>query len=97
MEDRMLVRLNEASQWFPQRSGKPLSAKAIRRRIHQGKRGVRLQAVMDGGEWFTCREWVEEFTSAVTSASLKKPAIPARRKTPPHARRVLARFGIHAE
>jgi hypothetical protein len=95
MESRMLVRLNEASEWFPKRNGKPLGSSALRRRIHTGKRGVRLQAVRDGGEWFTCREWVEEFMAAVTAASLKKP--PQRRKgTSPHAKRILARYGINA-
>ena len=95
MDDLMLVTLNDASEWFPKRNGRTLGTKAIRRRIHQGKRGVRLQAVRDGGEWFTCRQWVEEFMVAVTAASLKKPTRTQARGTSAHARRILARFGIH--
>lgn len=95
MNDVELVGLVEASKWFPKRNGKPLGSSAIRRRIHVGKRGVRLQALRDGGEWFTCREWVEQFMADVTAASLKRP--PVRRiKTSPHAKRILARFGINA-
>ena len=96
----MLVPIADAAEWFPLRGGKRLSAKAVRRRIHKGSKGVRLEAVRDGGEWFTCREWVERYLSDVTAASLAKRPVPfvaSLPKTPERVKKRLARrYGIHA-
>lgn len=99
MQDTNLTPLNEASKWFPLRGGKPLGPKALRRRIRNGSRGVRLRAIKDGGEWFTCREWVEDYLSAVTAAALApvKAVRVAPAKSSERAKRRLARrYGIHA-
>lgn len=66
----MLAPIESAREWFPKRDGKAVSGKAILRRIKVGHRGVRLQARRDGGRWFTCRQWVEEFQAAVTAKSI---------------------------
>jgi hypothetical protein len=68
-----LAPLSAAARWFPQRNGRPVSVKAIVRRIRKGHRGVRLRATLDGGQWFTTRQWVDEFQAAVTEAAV--PAI----------------------
>lgn len=100
MSDTTLTTLAEAAEWFPKRGGRKLSTKAIRRRIHTGVRGVRLEARRCGGEWFTCREWVEMFLADVTAAALKPCPVPVRvaaPKTPDRVKRLLARrWGIHA-
>ena len=68
-----LITVRQAAEFFPRRAGKPLGDKAIRRRITAGIGGVRLRAVLDGREWFTCRRWVEEFQDEVTRLKLKEP------------------------
>lgn len=73
MDASDLVPLSVAAAYFPKRSGRKIHVRSVRRRIHTGVRGVRLEARRDGGEWFTCREWVEKFLADVTAASLKPP------------------------
>lgn len=65
VDDLKLCLISEATEFFPHR----LSEKSVMRRIQEGRRGVRLQAVCDGGRWFTCRRWVNEFLQAVTESS----------------------------
>jgi hypothetical protein len=100
MVDTALVPLAQAAEWFPKRRGRKLSVKAIRRRIHTGERGIRLQATRDGGEWFTCRAWVAEFHAAVTAQSLAPqgcPRTPSQRaRGIARAKEQLRRFGIYA-
>lgn len=67
MDDVVLITIAEACGLFPKRGGRKLSIKSVRRRILKGERGVRLKAVRDGGQWFTAREWVAEYLSAVTA------------------------------
>lgn len=76
-----LVPLTRAADFFPKRGGRNLGVKALRRRIHTGQRGVRLRAVRDGGQWFTSKEWVEEYLEAVTAKyvpQVRSPAATAR-------------------
>lgn len=92
MDDESLVPIAEASGWFPKRGSRALGAKAIRKRIRVGEKGVRLEALRDGGEWFTCRAWVERYLEAVTAASLTvvRPAAPPSREAE-RAKAILSR------
>lgn len=54
-----------AAEFFP----RPLCKRSVMQRIQVGRRGVRLEAVCDGGRWFTCRRWVSEFLHGVTEQS----------------------------
>ena len=67
--DEEFLTLDEAADLFPRRAGRTLSVKAIRRRIHTGEKGVRLEARRCGGRWYTTRRWVEEHLEAVTKAA----------------------------
>lgn len=68
MDAADLVTLRTAAAWFPQRAGRATSVDSVRKWIETGVRGIRLQAVRSGGEWFTCREWVEAFLQAREAA-----------------------------
>lgn len=69
MDRTNLTPIKDAAKWFPLRNGKPLTTKTMMRRIRSGHRGVKLKAILDGGRWFTCREWIEEFQASVTESS----------------------------
>jgi Protein of unknown function (DUF1580) len=56
-----LVNLRQAVDWFPHRGGRRPSLDSVTKWVETGLNGVRLKAVRSGGEWFTCREWVEKF------------------------------------
>jgi hypothetical protein len=77
MDETKLTPLTAAARWFPLRDGKPVSVKAIVRRIRKGHRGVRLRATLDGGQWFTTRQWVDEFQAAVTEAAIPSVCSPS--------------------
>jgi hypothetical protein len=99
MDDLLLTPIGAARHWFPKRDGRSLSGKAVIRRIRKGQGGVRLQATLDGGQWFTTRRWVEEYLSARTAAAL--PVVPSpsvSERAVAHARAALARrFGRGAK
>ena len=59
-----LVSLRTAAEWFPRRGASGPSKQTLTKWIETGIQGVRLKAIQSGGEWFTCREWVEEFLLA---------------------------------
>jgi hypothetical protein len=80
MNADLLKPISEASEWFPAFRGRRLSTKAIIRRIRHGQNGVKLKAELDGGKWFTCREWVEEFRAAVTARRVPEVPSPAAQK-----------------
>ena len=64
MPGNELVSLRTAAEWFPRKGGRTTSAKSLENWIENGVKGLKLQAVRSGGEWFTSREWVEEFLRA---------------------------------
>lgn len=77
VDDLELCSIDKAVEFFPKREDGFLSAKSLMRRIRAGHRGVRLQAVCDGGKWFTCRQWVNEFLLEVTERSMGSVRSPA--------------------
>lgn len=73
-----LISLSEAARKFPQRNGRHPHIVSIRRRILHGSRGVKLRAVRDGRDWFTCQEWIQEFMEACTRQSMPEAKADAR-------------------
>jgi hypothetical protein len=65
MSDSYLT-LKQAQEHLPGRNGKPLSVQAIRRRIRNGIRGIRLRATNNGCDWFTKEAWIREFLDQTT-------------------------------
>jgi hypothetical protein len=61
MNSADLVPLQTAADWFPHKGGQRPSDKSLVRCVEMGRNGVRLRASKIGGQWFTCREWVEAF------------------------------------
>ena len=92
------IPLADAAKYLPGRGGKAMCVKSIVRRIVKGVRGVRLQAVRNGGLWFTTREWCEQFISDCTAEATGTRPIPAAGgESPGYLRAVGAlkgRFGI---
>lgn len=76
-----------------------MCVKSIVRRIVKGVRGVKLQAVRNGGLWFTTVEWCEQFISDCTAKATGTRPIPAAGDESPSYRRAVdalaGRFGIH--
>lgn len=60
-----VLSLSEASTYFPSRTGKPVTLAGLRYRIKVGCRGVKLEAFLSGGIWFTTREAIDRFNSQV--------------------------------
>jgi hypothetical protein len=58
------VSLPAARGWFPHRSGLSPSGDLLSTWVESGRNGVHLKATKSGGQWFTCREWVEDFLAA---------------------------------
>lgn len=95
-----LISLSEAARSFPKRNGRYPHVVSIRRRILHGAHGVKLRAVRDGRDWFTCLEWIQEFMEACT-----RQALPAAKADPrmtawanEQAKRDLKeRFGINVD
>jgi hypothetical protein len=71
-----LVTLRTAADWFPHRGGQKPSLDSLTKWVETGRSGVFLKATSSGGQWFTCREWVEEFLAASDA-----PPKPARKRT----------------
>lgn len=73
-----LISLTDAARLFPSRNGKHPHILTIRRRILHGANGVKLRAVRSGRDWYTSREWIEEFTDSCTRRSLPESKADAR-------------------
>jgi hypothetical protein len=56
-----LVPVSTAAAWFPHRHRVRPSADSLATRSETGRIGVQLKATKSGGQWFSCREWVEDF------------------------------------
>ena len=98
MDDLVLTPIAVARHWFPKRGNRPIGSKAVIRRIRRGQRGVRLEARFDGGQWLTCRRWVEEFLQARTDAALPVSSPSVSSRAVAQARATLARrFGRGAK
>lgn len=91
------ITLADAAKHLPGRGGKAMCVKSIVRRIVKGVRGVKLQAVRNGGLWFTTQAWCEQFINDCTAkATGARPS--ASGESPSYRRAVDAlagRFGIH--
>ena len=83
------IRLSDAADLLPHRSGKPVHYNTIRRWVAKGVRGpngsrIRLQARKVGGVWYTSKTWLAEFEEACTQFSGMEPeqkTQPARKRT----------------
>jgi hypothetical protein len=62
--------LAAAARLFPMRNGQFVSVQTMMRRIKRGCRGVKLEAVVDGHQWFTTKDAIERFQRACTQAAL---------------------------
>lgn len=80
-----LVSLKTAADWFPHRGGQRPHADSLAKWVESGRNGVFLKATRSGGQWFTCREWVEEFLNA-TGSPPKPPRTKLPSKKPPRKR-----------
>src|SRR5262245_26557389 len=54
----------------PSRRGKPVNLSTVLRWVLKGVRGVRLEAVMLGGTWYTSRAALREFTERLTARAV---------------------------
>ena len=93
------ITLTDAARLLPGRGGKNMCVASIVRRIVNGFRGVKLQAIRNGGMWFTKREWVEQFIANCTAkATGVRPVSMTGVNSSSHRRAVAAlagRYGIH--
>ena len=68
-----LVPLQTAVDWFPHKGGQRPSDKSLVRCVEMGRDGVVLRASKIGGQWFTCREWVEAFLKTAGEPGKRDP------------------------
>lgn len=68
-----LVPLRTAADWFPHKGGQRPSDASVVKCIETGRNGVLLKAKRIGGQWFTCREWVEAFLKASSEPGKRDP------------------------
>jgi hypothetical protein len=83
-----LLPLSRAARVLPpSRRGKPVNVSTLFRWVTKGAKGVRLEAVRLGGQWFTSAEALRRFAARLTEGSLGGPAADLR---PPSASRQAA-------
>jgi Protein of unknown function (DUF1580) len=83
-----LLPLSRAARVLPaSRRGRPVNVSTLFRWVTKGTRGVRLEALRLGGQWFTSEEALRRFAARLTERSLGCPAPDLR---PPSASRLAA-------
>lgn len=87
------ITLEQATAYFPLRYGKPITTATLRYRIRNGCRGVRLEALLSGGTWYTTKAAIDRFHDQLKEKSLTN-APPLRRTTSKAARDYLKGLGI---
>ncbi len=68
------ITLPEAIDLLPLKNGKRVHKNTLKNWVARGSRGVRLQAELIAGQWFTTAEWVQQFIEAVTQSAIQKTA-----------------------
>lgn len=61
------ISMAAAGQLFPRKK----SAHSVKTLITKGANGIRLQAIFDGGRYWTTEEWVAEYLTEQTSKRLQ--------------------------
>lgn len=89
------ITLEEATRLFPLRRGKPVTVATLRYRIKHGCRGVRLEAFLSGGAWYTTQAAIDRFHAALNAKA--NSTAPLRRKTSQAAKDYLRKLGINGK